>query len=540
MSDRNHGAVLPRAAVVPHPIRLALSMGALALLVALVPSCKTDIATGDNFTLPTREEALPHKKISATQGGFTGGLPNRMTFALALASLGDLDGDGVGDLASFGRHGIWILFLNVDGTVKAHQRISGTPEAHQRISAAEGGFTGRRSDIGPTVTSLGDLDGDGITEIATGNNRPNNRDIDRGAALILFLNADGTVKSQQRISSTHGGFTGPLSDGDSFAIEVASLGDLDGDGVPDMAAGARFDDDGGKNRGAVWVLFLNSDGTVKSHQKISATQGGFTGALDDSDLFGESIASVGDLDGDGVGDIAVSAVWDDDGGRDRGAVWILFLRSDGTVKSHQKISSSQGGFTGTLGNRDYFGGSLSTLGDLDGDGVVELAVGAASDDDGGADRGAVWILYLDTAGSVKSHQKISSTQGGFTGTLSNDDYFGTSVDSLGNLSGTGVGDLAVLAWRDDDGGPGHGAIWILFLDRAFCSDGVLNDGEQCDDGNIADGDGCSRICQIEVEDAVPGDPARIGHSSCVSAGRPSMGIMSSIPTGPRSGVGGVR
>jgi cysteine-rich repeat protein len=75
---------------------------------------------------------------------------------------------------------------------------------------------------------------------------------------------------------------------------------------------------------------------------------------------------------------------------------------------------------------------------------------------------------------------------------------------LGDLGGTGTGDLAVLAWRDDDGGPGHGAIWILFLDGAFCSDGVLNDGEQCDDGNIADGDGCSRTCQIEVEDAVPG------------------------------------
>ena len=108
----------------------------------------------------------------------------------------------------------------------------------------------------------------------------------RGAATILFLDTDGTVKSQQRISSTHGEFTGEISDGDDFAVEVAFLGDQDGDGVPDMAASARLDDDGGTDQGAVWILFLHEDGTVKSHQKISATEGGFTGVLDDDDIFG--------------------------------------------------------------------------------------------------------------------------------------------------------------------------------------------------------------------------------------------------------------
>ena len=96
---------------------------------------------------------------------------------------------------------------------------------------------------------------------------------------------------------------------------VASLGDLDGDGVGDLAVGAFGDGRRGlTDRGAVWVLFLNTDGTVKSHQKISDTQGGFTGILDDDDRFGISAASLGDLDGDGVGDLAVGAHFDDDGG----------------------------------------------------------------------------------------------------------------------------------------------------------------------------------------------------------------------------------
>jgi hypothetical protein len=62
---------------------------------------------------------------------------------------------------------------------------------------------------------------------------------------------------------------------------MTSLGDLDGDGVGDLAVGADLDDDGGLDRGAVWILFLNPNGTVKSHQKISDTQGGFTGTLDE-------------------------------------------------------------------------------------------------------------------------------------------------------------------------------------------------------------------------------------------------------------------
>ena len=66
-------------------------------------------------------------------------------------------------------------------------------------------------------------------------------------------------------------------------------------------------------------------GMVLSHQKISDIEGGFTGTLDDTDWFGWSLTSLGDLDGDGVGDLAVGARFDDNCGSNRGAVWVLFL-----------------------------------------------------------------------------------------------------------------------------------------------------------------------------------------------------------------------
>ncbi|MCP4963575.1 MAG: hypothetical protein GY925_30440, partial [Actinomycetia bacterium] len=197
-----------------------------------------------------------------------------------------------------------------------------------------------------------------------------------------------------KISSIAGGLTGPLDNSDYFGQSVAGVGDLDGDGIADIAVGAWADDDGGSGRGAAYVLFLNADGTVKAEQKISSTTGGLTGPLDDNDQLGALVAGVGDLDSDGIVDIAVGATGDDDGGSDRGAVHVLFLNADGTVKAEQKISSTIGGLTGPLDDNDQLGFSVASVGDLDGDGIIEITVGARSDDDGGTDRGAVYVLNL--------------------------------------------------------------------------------------------------------------------------------------------------
>ena len=136
---------------------------------------------------------------------------------------------------------------------------------------------------------------------------------------IAFLRADGTVKRSQKIASATGGFTGRLKSLDWFGFSLASAGDLDGDGVTDLAVGTALDDDGGVNAGAVWLLYLRPDGTVNDQRKISMLVGGFTGAIDSPDQFGTSVARVGDLNGDGITELAVGAVKDGDGGKERGA-----------------------------------------------------------------------------------------------------------------------------------------------------------------------------------------------------------------------------
>ncbi|OVE82738.1 hypothetical protein BVY03_00215, partial [bacterium K02(2017)] len=338
----------------------------------------------------------------------------------------------------------------------------------QKISDTEGNFTAAIDGgdyFGRAISALGDLDGDGVTDFVVGVPSDDDGGTLKGAVYVLFMKTDFTVNSFQKISDTAGNFTTTFNTTDLFGRGVAVIGDVNGDGVFDLVAGAERDDDGGTNRGAVYVLFLNSTGTVSSYQKISDTAGNFTATLDNSENLGTAVSNLGDFDGDGINELAVGAWTDDDGGNARGAVYILFMNTDATVSSYQKISDTAGNFTATLDNLDYLGYSVANMGDLDGDGIIDLSVGIHNDDDGGSNRGAVYVLFMNTTGTVSYHQKISDTEGSFTAVLENLDAFGEALANVGDIDGDGISELVVGATSDDDGGSATGAVYIINFDN---------------------------------------------------------------------------
>jgi hypothetical protein len=381
-------------------------------------------------------------------------------FGSSVTPIGDLNGDGVADLAvgSVGDDGadsnrgaLHILFMNTDGSVDSTVEIND--------STANGPSLLSGDLFGSTVASIGDLNEDGVTDIAVGAFSDDGVGSNRGALHILFMNTDGSVDSTVEINSATA--NGPtLSDNDFLGSSVTSIGDLNGDGVTDLAVGAYGDDYGGVNAGTLHILFMNTDGSVDSTVEInSATANG--PSLAGGDLFGSSVTSIGDLNGDGVVDIVVGAKSDDLGASNTGALHILFMNTDGSVDSTAEINTNTANGP-SLTSGDSFGSSVTSIGDLDEDGVTDLAVGAYGDDGTGSGLGAVHILFMNTDGSVDSTVEINRDTV-YGPELSDNDFFGRSIASIGDLNGDEVEDIAVGAYGDNAGGDNRGAVHIMFM-----------------------------------------------------------------------------
>ena len=401
------------------------------------------------------------QKISSTHGNLGITLGNNEAFGYRMANIGDLDGDGVPDIAvgAPGNDGtgtaqgaLYILFMKNDGTVKSTQIINSS-SGNLGVTLVD------NERFGHSVALIGDLDGDGVQDLAVGAIGHNNF---VGGVYILFMQKDGTVKSHTLIDGNTSNFSYPTAY--QFSHDVASPGDIDGDGIPDLAVGAISDNDGGAPYGAVYIIFMKKDGSVKGFQQISETKGSLGINLTAGGYFGYSLAKIGDADGNGTPDLVVGVPGFAVSGSQIGVVFILYLNSDGTVKSYKEINNSSKNFSNAIKVNEAFGTSVQMIDDANRDGIKELLVGSEHYNYSTNDKGTVYVLYLDSSRGIKSYDRIGpSTISALNSAVGSTNLYGISVIALPNFNSSYTHTIAVGAIADSDGNPKAGAIYVLFL-----------------------------------------------------------------------------
>ena len=313
-------------------------------------------------------------------------------FGSSITNIGDLNNDGISDIAVGGTGGtlggtVHIMLMNSNGTVSRTMMLDN--------NTANGPVVNEYDYFGQSIANIGDLNGDGISDIAVGavydDGSSTHHSANRGAMHIMFMNHDGTISRTIEINdATANGPT--LNDSDYFGQSIANIGDLNGDGVPDIAVGESDDGAGATYIGTIQIMFMNSDGTISDIMEINdTTTNGLV--LNAGDNFGRSIANIGDLNNDGVTDIAVGSNGNDAGGTNRGSIYIMLLNSNGTVFRTMEINSNTSNGP-DLNNGDQFGTSIANIGDLNNDGVTDIAVGANYG--GGGSGGAIHLVFLNS------------------------------------------------------------------------------------------------------------------------------------------------
>jgi len=340
------------------------------------------------------------------------------------------------------------------------------------------GWLDAASSLGAATAPLGDLDVSGVPDVCVGAPL---HDGGAGAVLVALLRADGGIAALRTVGRKEGADSLlELRDDDAFGSAAVRIGDLDGDGVAELAVGAPGDDDNGAEAGAVYVLFLARDGRVRDAHKLNGTSAGMSAPLRPGARFGTALASPGDVDGDGRPDLLVGAPLDSDGcdNCEHGAVYLVLLDERGRARASSKLSPSAWFSGPAVPPGAHIGRALSVT--RLPSGVLALAAGVRrssafhlASSSGGttavsrrrrlsesdSDPGALVLLRLSPSGSYLSHSEVEPPP-----ELANSSDFGAAVAHAPDWNANGVAELVVGAPRAAVGAlAAAGAAYVLFL-----------------------------------------------------------------------------
>jgi hypothetical protein len=338
---------------------------------------------------------------------------------------------------------------------------------------------------GYDVSGLGDVNGDGIPDLAIGapnqgNDGDNNagntgiNGVAGGAAYVVFGKSSGATIDLDDIASGTGGHGFKIrgeTELDLAGISVSAAGDVNRDGLADLIIGAPNNLGGGVRDpspyingyeyiGAAYVVFGQvgtSEVNLSDIATGASTQGfkilGEPHIPTDTGSF--SVSGAGDVNGDGAADLIVGAYRDDNAPARNieGAAYVVFGKSDGGVIDLPAIAAGDTGqgfkIVGRAGDDDAWAGrAVSGAGDINGDGRADLLIGSAV--------GEVYLVFGKADGATVSLDDVAEGYGGIRfirdTTLGWPDYPGVAVSAAGDVNGDDLADLLLSGWNGSNGG----------------------------------------------------------------------------------------
>ncbi len=445
---------------------------------------------------PASEAVVELASLDGSNGFVLNGVSGGDRSGRSVSAAGDVNGDGVDDLligayradpngndsgasyVVFGASGV-----GSSGTLELSSLDGNSGFVLNGVTRSEGLFVGDRS--GRSVSAAGDVNGDGVDDLLIGAYRADPNGSTSGASYVVFgasgVGGSGTLELSS-LDGSNGFVLNGVTAFDFSGGSVSAAGDVNGDGVDDLLIGAFLAGPNGNFSGASYVVFgasgVGSGGTLEL-SSLDGSNGFVLNGAAAGDNSGRSVSAAGDVNGDGVDDLLIGANGADPNGNYSGASYLVFgasgVGSSGTLELSSLDGSNGFVLNGVTGS-DNSGFSVSAAGDVNGDGVDDLLIGAHRADPNGNRSGASYVVFGASGVGSSGTLELSSLDGsnGFVlNGVTADDQSGVSVSAAGDVNSDGVDDLLIGAGVADSNGNRSGASYVVFGASGVGSSGTL-------------------------------------------------------------------